>query len=382
MRHLLFFLSFLFYAATSGAQYTVRIQVDSLPVQPQSTDLYIAGSFNNWNPGDEKYMFQRKGNGQFYIDLNLAAGQYEYKITRGSWKEAECSSNGADRSNRELKVNGNETITISISGWKDNFAEKGPVHTASKNVQVIDTAFYMPQLKRKRRIQIYLPDDYHRSKKRYPVMYVHDGQNVFDAATSYAGEWGIDEYMDTTRVPKCIIVSVDNGGLKRMNEYCPFDFSPDPRNKGIEASKGEGKEYVDFLAKTLKPFIDKRFRTRKESRYTNINGASMGGLISLYAILKYPGVFGSAGVFSPSVWICRSELVQLIQSSGKNVKGRIYFYCGKQESDEMVSDMLLAFQKMASVSKARMTTVIRDDGRHNEKTWQKEFPLFYEWLMQ
>lgn len=368
------------FARLLPAQHIVHLRVDSLPPEPKSIDLYLAGSFNGWNPGDDKYMFQRMGNGQFYIDLNLPEGVYEFKITRGNWKESECKRDGSDRPNRVLRVTAEETIILNIEGWKDAFAEKIAPHTASRHVQVVDTAFYIPQLKRKRRVLIYLPDDYTTSRKRYPVLYMHDGQNLFDQATSYAGEWGVDEYMDTTRAAQCIVVGIDNGGAKRMNEYSLCDFSLNDSLR--KDNKGEGPLYADFLAKTLKPYIDRRYRTRKESRYTYVSGSSMGGLISLYAILRYPDIFGGAGVFSPSVWICKDQLVSLIGKRGSKVKGRVYFYCGKQESSEMVPDMLLVFGKLASVSKARITTVIRDNGAHNEATWRNEFPLFYEWLMQ
>lgn len=325
-------------------------------------------------------MFQQTGNGQFYIDLKLADGTYEYKITRGSWKEVECKTDGADKENRTLKVSRDESVSISIEAWKDAFPGKIISHTASKNVSIVDTAFYIPQLNRKRRILIYLPEDYAASKNRYPVIYMHDGQNVFDEATAFAGEWGVDEFMDSVRSKKCIVVAVDNGADKRMNEYSPFDFTLNPKDP--KGNKGEGQQYVEFLAKTLKPFIDKRYRTKKNSKYTFITGSSMGGLISLYAVLKYPKVFGGAGVFSPSVWICKEDLLKLIKTNGKKVKSKIYFYCGKMEGKEMVPDMLLAFQELAAVSKSRMITVIRDDGKHNEPTWRKEFPLFFEWVIK
>ena len=165
-----------------------------------------------------------------------------------------------------------------------------------------------------------------------------------------------------------------------MNEYSPYDFTLNPQKP--KENKGEGSQYVDFLAKTLKPFIDKKYRTLKDKKNTFITGSSMGGLISFYAVLKYPKVFGGAGVFSPSVWICKEELLNLVKTTGKKVNSKIYFYCGKLEGTGMVPDMLKAFEELAAVSKSKMTTVIRDDGKHNEPTWRKEFPLFYNWIMQ
>lgn len=267
------------------------------------------------------------------------------------------------------------------AGWKDNFANTPQrTSTASKQVLIADTALYIPQLARKRRIQVYLPEGYSTSKIRYPVLYMHDGQNLFDDKTAFASEWGVDEFMDTMKMKKCIVVAIDNDGQYRTNEYCPWDFKLIPNLQ--KTNKGEGKAYTDFLVKTVKPFIDKKYRTLKDKNNAWIAGSSMGGLISLYAIVKYPSVFGGAGIFSPSVWICKNELLQFIKEKGKKVNSRIFFFCSKKESPSMAPDMLLAFQQLAAVSKSTMTTVIRDEGLHNEKTWRKELPLFYSWMVK
>ena len=252
--------------------------------------------------------------------------------------------------------------------------------TASENVSIIDTAFYIPQLQRSRRIWIYLPEGYETSKKKFPVLYMHDGQNVFDAVTSFAGEWGVDEALDTLglKTKECIVVGIDNGAAKRINEYLPYNHE--------RFGKGEGNEYATFLAKTLKPFIDKKYRTLKSKQNTFLAGSSMGGLISLYALLKYPKVFGGAGVFSPSFWMAPS-IYNDIRNKGKKVKSKIYFYAGMEEggnekdNQQMVTDMLKVFDAMHRVSKSKMTAVLRAEGRHNEASWRKEFPWFYEWLI-
>lgn len=367
-----------------SAQQKIRINIEKLPQLSTQYNLYVAGSFNGWNPGNDLYKFQTDENGKYFIDINLAAGNYEYKVTRGSWKEVECGAGGANIENRILKVSKDESFNISIEGWKDNFLAQAIKHTACSHVKIIDTAFLIPQLNRTRRVWIYLPEGYDNSEKkiRFPVLYFHDGQNVFDDATSYAGEWGVDEFMDTTKARKSIVVAIDNGGSKRLNEYCPYDFSL--KSLGISSAdsinKGEGKLYVDFLVHTLKPFIDKNYKTQKDRSNTFIAGSSMGGLISMYAVLKYPKVFGGAGVFSPAFWV-GPKIFDDIKGNGKKAKSKIYFYAGKLEGDKMVPDMLKAFQDMKKVSKSVMTTVVRDDGKHNEPTWRKEFPLFYEWLL-
>ena len=264
--------------------------------------------------------------------------------------------------------------------------EKGS--TANKNVQIIDTSFFMPQLNRHRRIWIYLPAGYANSKKKYPVMYLHDGQNIFDNKTSFAGEWGIDEAMDTLGVltKECIVVGIDNGGDKRLSEYSPYDFKIQ-RNNGANVSlpalniKAEGSQYVDFLVKTLRPYINKHYRTKRSRRHTFISGSSMGALISLYAPLKYPKVFGGAGIFSPSFWVSDQIKADVIAKS-KKLKGKIYLYAGQQEGGSMVPDLLFVFNLLNKYSKAKLTIVIRAEGIHNETSWRKEFPFFYKWLMK
>jgi predicted alpha/beta superfamily hydrolase len=354
-------------------QTLVRLEIKTLPSYHASgSDIYVAGSFNGWNPQDNNYRFQRTDKGDYYIDLKLADGKYEYKITRGGWDKAECKKGGGFSANHELIVPGETNIQLNIEEWADRFPSKPRVSTANKNVHIIDTAFLIPQLQRVRRVWIYLPEGYGNSTSRYPVLYMHDGQNVFDDATSYAGEWGVDECIDSMKT-KCIVVAVDNGGNKRMNEYCPYDMD--------RYGKGEGNQYVEFLATTLKSYIDKNYRTLKDKNNTFIAGSSMGGIISMYAVLKYPDVFGGAGVFSPAFWV-GPGIFDDIKAKGKKVNSKIYFYAGGQEGETMVPDTRKAYELMSGVSKSKMTTVIRDDGKHNEQRWRIEFPLFYQWILK
>jgi predicted alpha/beta superfamily hydrolase len=363
-----------------ASQQKIRIEINSLPANnPASSSIFIAGSFNSWNPQNKDFRFQKNEKG-YFLELTLNAGSYEYKITRGGWDKVECTKEGKDLGNRTLKVDADANVEVAIQGWKDLFASSTQPgkSTANKNVRIIDTAFFIPQLNRTRRVWVYLPPSYNSSTRKYPVLYMHDGQNVFDNATSFAGEWGVDEAIDTLglKTKECIVVGIDNGGDKRLNEYCPYDFSLQGGQKG----KGEGDLYVQFLAKTLKPVIDKKYRTFKDSKNTFTAGSSMGGLISMYAVLKYPKVFGGAGVFSPAFWV-GPKIFDDIKAKGKKAKAKIYFYAGDEEGETMVPMTLRAFNEMHKVSKSKMCEVIRAGGKHNEPRWRMEFPQFYEWLM-
>ncbi len=356
-----------------NAQFSVRFEIAYLPSVAISSDekIYLAGTFNGWNPEFEACSFKKNEQGDFILELQLPPGTYEYKLTRGSWEKTECKANGMGLSNRVSVISSDTSIALTVEAWQDQFISSPPASTASSQVCILDTAFLIPQLKRERRVWIYLPYDYcDGSNKQYPVLYIHDGQNVFDNRTSFSGEWGVDELLDSTRLD-LIVVAVDNGGNKRLNEYNPYDHE--------QYGKGEGDAYVDFIVKTLKPFIDQHFRTVKGKRKSYIAGSSMGGLISMYAVLKYPKVFGGAGIFSPAFWI-GPDIINSIRKKGGKVKSRIYFYAGKQENESMVPDMLKAFEAMSAVSKSKLRASIKNDGKHNEASWRNEMPEFFKWI--
>ncbi len=248
-------------------------------------------------------------------------------------------------------------------------------HSASANVSILDPAFPMPQLNRTRRIWLYLPPSYATTTRQYPVLYMHDGQNLFDAQTSYAGEWGVDEILDEMRAD-CIVVGIDNGGLLRMQEYNVHDND--------QQGKGEGKPYLEFIVRTLKPFIDKHYRTLPTRKNTFMAGSSMGGLISYFAGLYYPKVFGGVGVLSPSFWIVPGAEKELIQFA-KRIKysgQRYFFYAGGSESPVMVSGMQRFANLMQQLTKAEVVQRVEQDGQHNEQSWGRVFPDFIGWLLQ
>jgi predicted alpha/beta superfamily hydrolase len=375
-KHSTSLLSALITVLLSYSQHSVRFIISSLPSKnSDDSNLFVAGSFNGWNPQNKDFRFQKNEKGNYSFGIKLADGMYEFKITRGGWDKVECTKGGAGIQNRFLKLSSDTSIDLMVEEWADNIERKPRFSTAGKNVHIVDTAFLIPQLNRTRRVWIYLPADYATSKRHYPVLYMHDGQNVFDDRTSFAGEWSVDETLDSisNHGREMIVVAVDHGGDKRANEYCPYDME--------KYGKGEGDNYVDFLVKTLKSFIDKNYRTEKNKKNTFIAGSSMGGLISMYAVLKYPKVFGGAGIFSPAFWI-GPKIFDDITARGAEVNSKIYFYCGAQEGETMRPDTERAFSYMRKVSKSRMVCVVRADGKHSEMVWREEFPLFYLWLME
>ena len=371
-----FFLFICFFnavACVGRAQYIVNFKIERVPALHADDTLYLAGNFNDWNPGSAYFKFTKSADGKLVHQLKVsAAGILEYKITRGSWSKVECAANGASVSNRIVKISSDTTISIGIDAWADDIPKRPPVSTRTKNVFVVDTAFFIPQLNSKRRIWIYLPDGYAWSKRSYPVLYMQDGQNLFDALTSAYGEWGVDELLDSIPDRKqWIVVGIDHGNDRRLTEYNPFDS---------KYGKGEGDAYADFLAQTLKPYIDKHFRTKKEAANTAVAGSSMGGLISFYTAFKYSDVFAKSGVFSPSFWIA-PQLYTTVEAK-PSVKGSFYFVCGDKESNEMVSDMQRMQNLLLQKGNSKLKLTVIKNGRHNEAFWQAQMPEFLRWLNQ
>lgn len=243
------------------------------------------------------------------------------------------------------------------------------------NVYIIDEAFYMPQLDRHRRIWVYIPPEYRHSPHEYPVIYMHDGQNLFEEATAFGAEWGVDEVVDNMR-NKSIVVGIDNGGEKRGNEYTVDDTE--------EFGKAEGRPYLQFIVETLKPYIDKTYRTIPDRDHTFIAGSSMGGLISFYGALFYPHVFGTAGIFSPSFWIAPRtiEILRACAASNPGLVQHFYFYAGVKEGENVVENMEAVISVMREYPEYTIELGLDSEGDHSETAWRSHYPFFYKWVMK
>ena len=251
-------------------------------------------------------------------------------------------------------------------------------HTATENVKIISEKFEIPQLKTTRRIWIYLPKDYETSHKKYEVMYLQDAQNLFDDATSYAGEWQVDETLNKIfekTGKSLIVVGIDNGGEKRIEELSPY--------KNAKYGGGNGDNYVKFIVETLKPFIDKNYRTKPQRKFTTIGGSSLGSLISVYAAVKYPETFGKVLAFSSAFWFNAKELNEFISSSKVNLKQQKYYFIqGKHEDEDMEeqTNRVIENLKSKNVKPKNIFLKIDEDGKHNEMYWRREFEGAFLWL--
>lgn len=370
-------LFFCFICLSANAQLTFQI-TDIPDYTPLTNEIFIVGNFNNWNPGDEYFKLEKTDNEQFSITINPPAGQVDFKFTRGDWASVEGNADGFQRPNRTIQYTGTpQTINIAIASWEDLEYRNPQNSSAAENVDYLSQNFAMPQFNRNRRIWIYLPPDYGTSDRRYPVLYMHDAQNLFDNATSFSGEWRVDEalnfYFSQTQ-RGVIVVGIDNGGSTRIGEYTPY---PNPNYGG-----GDGESYTDFIVETLKPYVDANYRTLPERQHTGIMGSSLGGLISLYAAIEHQEVFGIAGVFSPSLWFS-DEIYTHVKITGKEASMRVFLLAGEQEdSGSVVLDNQRMYKTLrrAGFRTKEIRYVTHADGQHSEWYWAREFPAAFEWL--
>ncbi|MBI3474920.1 MAG: esterase family protein [Acidobacteria bacterium] len=231
-----------------------------------------------------------------------------------------------------------------------------------------------------RTVRVWLPPDYDGlGRTRYPVLYLNDGQNLFDPSTAFAGvDWGVgataERLINADKVPPMIIVGIDNTGKDRVREYIPYR-SQDPRVLGPR-----GKRYPEFLLREVMPMIEKYYSVAKGPEHTGLGGSSLGGLITLYTQLASPGVFGRLLIESPSLWVANRRILEECRNF-RDWPYRIYLGMGTQEvgnpaKDERVVNDVQELQSIllsAKLGKARLKVVVQEGGLHNEATWGTRF---------
>ena len=261
-------------------------------------------------------------------------------------------------------------------------------HTLTGDIR-FHKAFHSNILNNNRDVIVYLPPVYEAHKeKRYSVLYLHDGQNLFDGATSFipGQEWRVDETAQSLiaagSVEPLIIVGIYNTGKDRVDEYTP---APDAKYK----IGGKADLYGRMLVEELKPFIDANYRTLSDARHTGLGGSSLGGLVSLYLGLKYPDVFGLLAVVSPSVWWANNYIVKYVEAERKRPPVRIWLDIGTREGSNAE-----AAQKTVVDARLLKEALIRkgwkpgkdlsyfeaDGAEHNERAWAARVESILEFL--
>ncbi|MEQ8769249.1 MAG: alpha/beta hydrolase-fold protein [Phycisphaerales bacterium] len=351
----------------AAADVTFRVAVPSGTEGP----VHIAGSFQGWNPGSPAHALTELPDGRWSITLDLPAGSpIQYKFTQGSWETVEKGPSGEEIPNRTLTPTGAQTVDHTVASWAG-----GSSSTITGDV----TTFTHAPFLNGRRVWVYLPPGYHDTTDRYPVLYMHDGQNLFDDATSFAGEWGVDETCEALiaagEIPPVIVVGIDNGGSQRINEYTPW---PDDQFGG-----GGADAYLAALRDVLIPEIDARYRTRPDRSDRYMAGSSLGGLLSAYALHTEYLTWTRAACLSSSYWWDDGRLIQFVQQAGRPfVVERWYQDHG---TAELGVDNLNAMRDVALqigyLEDIDFKSVIGVGQGHNEAAWRARLPDALRFLL-
>ncbi len=232
-----------------------------------------------------------------------------------------------------------------------------------------------------RRGYLYLPDYYDDDPtRRYPVMYMFDGHNVFfDSDATYGKSWGMNSYLNLTKTPIIIVaIECNHVGNGRLEEYSPFSYS----NSTLGTVNGKGKVYMDWLVGTLKPYIDENYRTMPDREHTIICGSSMGGLMSLYAACEYNDVFQRAACLSPSVWVHPGKLIKLVSHANIKNDTCIYMDYGSEEiyNHATTVESLTSLAHLLLTKHVNLAFRIVPGGTHCEASWERQIPIFMDCL--
>ncbi len=336
--------------------------------------VFIAGNFNDWRTEDPAFRMEKVADGRYSFVLKKRLKNndpLEYKYVKGGWESEELAADGQAPFNRRLLLATGKVHDV-VPRWKANFSAFYP------KIEVISTRFSIPQLRRRRRVSVLLPHDYHQNEsKRYPVLYLQDGQNLFEDHNPY-GTWGVDKSLARLAEKgsgKFIVVAIDHGGRERIKEFAPYSTE--------SFGHGLGRDYVRFLVETLKPHIDKNYRTLADRENTAVGGSSLGGLISVYAGLMFPHSFSKLMVFSPSLWFAQKIFLEPIRFF-RPVATKIYLYGGGKEGANMVANIErfreTIHRRGFDENVIEFNLQIDPLGRHNEARWGEEFPKAAEWL--
>ena len=332
-----------------------------------SSSVYITGNdvkLGEWDPALIK--LNKENENLWKIELSFPAGtKLEYKFTLGEWDMEALNDNRETPNNSQIIVEKDTTVSVIINHWGGSAPRRNPFHG-----QITGEVRYHRNFKGEgllpRDIIVWLPPSYEKEKpKRYPVLYAHDGQNLFDPLTSSFGvDWQLDETADSLikqgKIDEIIIVGIYNTP-ERRKEYYTGDT---------------GKSYMKFIVKELKPFIDKTYRTLPDRRNTASIGSSAGGLFSFILVWEYDDIFSKAACVSPAFFIRGIDYITpVLKNKGKRKDIKIYIDCGGVGLDSL---LLVGAEKMVSALKRKGYKKGKDyswffdkTGEHNEQNWAK-----------
>lgn len=234
---------------------------------------------------------------------------------------------------------------------------------------------------KKRRVYLYLPESYYKDPdRRYPVMYMFDGHNVFfDTDATYGKSWGMNQYMQRSKKQLIIVgVECNHEGNERLQEYSPFSHE----NSTLGKIKGKGQTYMNWLVKTLKPYIDENYRTLSDRTNTIICGSSMGGLMALYGACAYNHVFQRAACLSPSLWVDAGKVLQMVARAKIRRDTCIYMDYGSEEMTNHIAnaEAMISTSHLLLTKRVNLAMRIVPGGNHSEASWERQIPIFMDCL--
>ena len=310
--------------------HAVTFIVQAPAATPADATLYLSGDraeLGTWNGRGPA--LTRRADGLWWGDVALPAGvTAQYKLTRGSWDSVEKDAQGGEIGNHSVTIAAaTDTVRVQVAAWRTgDGGGAARVHTRTGDIRT--HAAFTSRFVAARDILVWLPPGYEKQpSRRYPVVYLLDGQNQFDGATSFlpGQEWRSDEAADSLirngRLAPCILVAVANSP-QRMEEYTAV---PDAKNGG-----GKAALHARFLIEELKPFIDRTYRTRRAPEHTAVIGSSLGGLAALDLGLDHADVFGLVGAVSASAW-WGDEAETARVKAGQDHRARVWLDVGTAE---------------------------------------------------
>ncbi|MFZ4575366.1 MAG: alpha/beta hydrolase-fold protein [Phycisphaerales bacterium] len=368
--------------------------------------IYVAGSFNNWNPGDAAFKLSAQSDMRWRIQIPapIDGKPIEFKFTRGTWELEELAPDMSKVKNRTLApidasklAQGEQPkLEFVVPHWGDELPEYAAAR-ATDPYRAIEVTGTVRRVQvsggagdasgRERELLVWLPPGYdapENAAKRYPVLYMHDGQNLFAAHPGVPAEWGLDEtataLLEKSRATPFIIVGIPHSGAGRMSEYLPGAFIP-----GVEP---QGAVHVRWLRSDVMPRIERAFRVATGPENTGVGGSSLGAAISVLAAADAPDVFGLLYLESLSFGASNDGWTAILDR-WQSVPSRVFIGVGGREAGDkeetnrrMVSNTreLEAMLKKKGLGADRLMVQVDEAAEHNEKAWAARAPAALKFL--
>jgi len=365
---------------------TLTIKVTPPADYSANETIHLVGSFNDWElEGDKAYPLI-KNNGELSVTIPITEKNVFFTMVKNkNWQLMPANEMAKSQCIYLHQATGSDAeMAVHIPLWTGD----KPLKTAEPSLSgsiVQHKDFTLPQFARRIDINVYLPKSYqHNTDKTYPVLYMLDGQNIFNSYSAHSDEWRIDELLEELTsagtLNEMIVVAVPNSA-QRWVEYNPWDF----KDRDGKAAQGQGELTIRSIKDTLKPFIDSSYRTDPQPASTGLAGSSLGGLMAIYAALEHSDTFGFTAAFSPALAIenmdGKNVLFEAIKRQQTIGNSKIYFDIGQMEYGNYKQIEQLNSLLLKQGFKPENLKLVKDDvGRHCELDWSRRFPAALEWL--